>query len=50
MKFNFQLNNVRYQTRKRPKVHFDLVILVYNASKLAADRMNAALYNQKQAE
>lgn len=39
----FQLNNVRYRTGKRAKVHFDLVILVYNASKLAADRMNAQL-------
>ncbi|HDX9578818.1 TPA: transposase [Bacillus pseudomycoides] len=36
----FQLKNVRYRTGKRAKVHFDLVTLVYNASKLATDRMN----------
>ncbi len=36
----FQLKNVRYRTGKRAKVHFDLVPLVYNASKLAADRIN----------
>lgn len=44
----FQLNNVRYRTGKRAKVHFDLVTLVYNASKLAADCINA-LVNQQQA-
>ena len=44
----FQLNNVRYRTGKRAKVHFDLVTLVYHASKLAADRINAML-NQHQA-
>jgi transposase len=44
----FQLNNVRYRTGKRAKVHFDLVTLVYNASKLAADRINALL-NRRQA-
>jgi len=44
----FQLNNVRYRTGKRAKVHFDMVTLVYNASKLAADRINAQL-NQQQA-
>lgn len=49
LKLYFQLDNVRYRTGKRAKVHFDLVTLVYNASKLAADRMNAALNNQKQA-
>lgn len=43
----FQLNNVRYRTGKRAKVHFDLVTLVYNASKLAADRINARLNQQK---
>ena len=48
LKGYFQLNNVRYRTGKRAKVHFDLVTLVYNASKLAADRMNAML-NQQQA-
>ncbi|MFU0789022.1 transposase [Virgibacillus proomii] len=44
----FQLNNVRYRTGKRAKVHFDIVTLVYNASKLAADRINVLL-NQQQA-
>lgn len=43
----FQLDNVRYRTGKRAKVHFDMVTLVYNASKLAADRINAQL-NQQQ--
>ncbi|GAA0310814.1 hypothetical protein GCM10008924_30500 [Gracilibacillus halotolerans] len=43
----FQLNNVRYPTGKRAKIHFDMVTLIYNASKLAADRMNAML-NQQQ--
>lgn len=36
----FQLKNVRYRTGKKAKVHFDLVSLVYNASKLAVDRIN----------
>lgn len=48
LKGYFQLNQVRYRTGKRAKVHFDLVTLVYNASKLAADRINAML-NQQQA-
>lgn len=43
----FQLNNVRYRTGKRAKIHFDMITLVYNASKLAADRINAQL-NQQQ--
>ena len=49
LKLYFQLNNAPYRTGKRAKVHFDLVTLVYNASKLATDRINAALSNQKQA-
>lgn len=44
----FQLNNVRYRTGKRAKVHFDIVTLIYNASKLAVDRMNTALNKQSQ--
>ena len=44
----FQLNNVRYRTGKRAKVHFDIVTLIYNASKLATDRINTKL-NQEQA-
>lgn len=35
----FQLDNVRYRTGKRAKVHFDLVTLVYNSMKLANARM-----------
>lgn len=27
----FQLNNVRYRTGKRAKIHFDIVTLIYNA-------------------
>lgn len=49
LKLYFQLDNIRYRTGKRTNVHFDLVTLVYNASKLAADRINASLNNQKQA-
>ena len=45
----FQLDNVRYRTGERAKVHFDLVTLVYNASKLAADHLNAQLNQQKTA-
>lgn len=45
----FQLNNVRCRTGKRAKVHFDLVTLVYNALKLAADRINALLNQENQA-
>ena len=48
LKRYFQLNIVRYRTGKRAKVYFDLVTLVYNASKFAADRLNAML-NQHQA-
>ncbi|TES54230.1 IS1182-like element IS662 family transposase [Halalkalibacterium halodurans] len=39
----FQLNNVRYRTGKRAKVHFDLTQLVYNGSKLACDRIAKVL-------
>ena len=39
----FQLNNVRYRTGKRAKVHIDIVTLIYNASKLAVDRINPLL-------
>lgn len=45
----FQLNNVRYRTGKRAKVHFDIVTLIYNASKLAADRINVLLNQQQTA-
>lgn len=43
LKAFFQLNNIRYRTGKRAKIHFDMVALIYNASKLAADRINAQL-------
>lgn len=46
LKAYFQLNNVRYRAGQRAKVHFDTVALVYNASKLAADRINAQLSTQ----
>lgn len=39
----FQLNHVRYRTGKKAKFHFDLVTLVYNAPKLAADRIGKEL-------
>lgn len=35
----FGLNNVRHRTGKKARLHFQLVTLVYNASKLAADRI-----------
>lgn len=43
----FQLNNVRHRKGKKAKLHFDLVTLVYNASKLAVDRINQLVGNQK---
>ncbi len=39
----FQLNNVRYRTGKRAKVHFDLTQLVYNGAKLACGRIAKSL-------
>jgi transposase len=45
----FQLKNVRYRTGKKAKVHFDLVTLVYNASKLAVDRINQQMNKINQA-
>lgn len=35
----FQLNNVRYRSGKRAKVHFGLVTMVYNGMKLASMRL-----------
>ncbi len=43
----FQLNYVRYRTGKRAKVHFNFVTLVYNASKLAADRIRKQIESLK---
>lgn len=42
----FQLNNVRFRTGEKAKVHFDLVTLVYNCTKLACDRLNKQLQQQ----
>lgn len=39
----FDLNNVRHRTGKKAKLHFQLVMLVYNASKLAVDRIKIAM-------
>ncbi|MCI1696816.1 transposase, partial [Aneurinibacillus aneurinilyticus] len=49
LKAFFQLNNVRYRTGQRAKIHFDLVTLVYNASKLAVDRIRHQMKNTKKA-
>ena len=49
LKEYFQLNNDRHRTGKRAKVHFDMVTLIYNASKLAADRIHAQLNQQQPA-
>lgn len=35
----FQLNNVRYRTGERAKVHFDFATLAYNGMKLASKRL-----------
>jgi transposase len=45
----FQLNNVRYRTGKRAKIHFDMATLIYNASKLATDRIKVQLHHQQAA-
>ncbi|QWH17240.1 hypothetical protein EXW62_09050 [Bacillus mycoides] len=45
----FQLKNVRYRTEKRSKIHFDFVTLVYNAPKLAVDRINQKIKEMNQA-
>lgn len=42
----FQLNNVRHRKGRKAKLHFDLVTIVYNASKLAADRINQQVSSQ----
>jgi len=46
LKEYYQLKNVRYRTGKRAKVHFDLVTLIFNASKLACDRINRLINQQ----
>ena len=42
----FGLNNVRHRTGNKAKLHFQLVTLVYNASKLATDRIKLAIEQQ----
>jgi transposase len=39
----FQLNNVRHRSGTKARLHFNLVTLVYNSMKLAADRLNKQL-------
>lgn len=46
LKEYFQLTNIRYRTGKRAKVQFNLTVLVYNAAKLAVDRINNQLKQQ----
>lgn len=43
----FQLNNVRFRTGKRAKVHFDFTHLVYNGAKLACDRFATVALNKE---
>jgi hypothetical protein len=43
LKEYFQLNNVRYRSGELAKVHVDLLCLLFNASKLAVDRINTKL-------
>ena len=45
----FQLNNVRHRTGRKAKLHFNLVTFIYNACKLAVDRMNVRLQLQNNA-
>lgn len=49
LKQYFQLNNVRQRTGRKAKLHFNLVTFIYNACKLAVDRLNALLQTQTQA-
>ena len=42
----FGLNNVRHRTGKKAKLHFQLVTLVYNASRLATDRIRVEIEHQ----
>ncbi|MEK5069020.1 transposase [Sporosarcina sp. FSL K6-1508] len=49
LKEYFQLNNVRHRTGKKAKLHFNLVTFIYNACKLAVDRMDALLQTKSKA-
>jgi len=44
----FQLNNVRYRSSERANIHFDMATLIYNASKLAVDRINSQVQKHSQ--
>ena len=48
LKQYFQLKNVRHRTGRKAKLHFNLVTFIYNACKLAVDRINVMLQEQKQ--
>ncbi|KYG91190.1 transposase [[Bacillus] sp. KCTC 13219] len=49
LKQYFQLNNVRHRTGRKAKLHFNLMTFIYNACKLAVDRMNVFLQLQNNA-
>lgn len=49
LKQYIQLNNVRHRTGKKAKLHFNLGTFIYNACKLAVDRMNALVQAQNKA-
>lgn len=44
----FQLKNVRHRTGEKAKLHFNLVTFIYNACKLAVDRLNTQLQTQSE--
>jgi len=46
LKESFQLNNMRNRIGKKAKLHLSLITLLFNASKLAADRINRLLNNK----
>jgi transposase len=43
LKGYFQLNHIRHRSGQKAKAHLNLVSLVYNATKLAVDRINRQL-------
>lgn len=49
LKQYFQLKNIRHRTGRKAQLHFNLVTFVYNACKVAVDRINVILQEQKQA-
>lgn len=49
LKEYFQLNNVRHRTGRKAKLHFNMVTFIYNACKLAVDRLNEKLNEQNTA-